>query len=88
MTPRTYSTHDQTILVGGLDHERRDLRLPEGAIGLQPPLPANQIEGIAVGSRFADHGDRPLETNLADIFDDTLEHFAITCTRIDDRDLV
>src|SRR5476649_402803 len=85
--------HDQTVLLGRFDNQRRDIGLSKCAVGLEAPLAANQVEAIAVGARFTDYGDRPLETELTDILHDTLEHLAISRTRIEhcyliERDLL
>src|SRR5476649_2737492 len=80
--------HDQAVFLCRVDDQRRDFGLPKCAIRLEAALTANQIEAIAVWARFTDYGDRPLETELTDILHDTIEHLAITCTRIDHRYLI
>ncbi len=80
--PRAIGIYVMSILVGSFDDERGYLGLSTRAIGLQPPLTGDQIEGISLGAGFADHGDRPLKANLADTIDNALEHLAIAHTRI------
>src|SRR5437879_2033077 len=81
-------THDKTIFFSRVNDERGYFRLTEGLVGLKPPLPADEIEGVAIGARLADHGNRTLQAKLANILDDALEHFAVAHAWIDHGDPV
>src|SRR5258708_31653735 len=63
-------THDEAVLVFGVDDERRNLALAKIPECLQAPLTADEIVAWTIRSATPGDGDRFLETKCRDVVDD------------------
>jgi len=79
--------HQVAVGFRGVDDDRRDHRLVEDLIGLEPALTADQIVARTVVVGAADgHGDRPLQSECGDVVDDLGEGLLAAAARVEHAD--
>jgi hypothetical protein len=78
--------HDQAFVLGRLDHNGRDLRLPEHLKGLEAALPAYQVVPGAAGPLAPAYGNGALKADCLDVVHDLPVLPLVSRTRVEHGD--
>ncbi len=90
LSPRAVfdETHHQAVALVDIDDNCRDCWLLQLDECFEPPLTADEVVLSGLGVRALAHGNRPLQADAGDVFDDLLEVAPVSNTRVQDPDAV